>query len=89
MTFLSLGIWIRFYSSLAKLDSATRKIDLLAHDVKFLLHVAQRNALSEDVVTPENLTLPINEESELNEFKRKLAGEIFFSNVVCILIMQY
>ncbi|XP_074040325.1 uncharacterized protein isoform X2 [Leptinotarsa decemlineata] len=49
----------------AKLDSAIRKIDFLAHDVKFLLQIVQRNAICEDVETPENLNLPINQECEL------------------------
>ncbi|XP_074037964.1 uncharacterized protein isoform X2 [Leptinotarsa decemlineata] len=65
----------------AKLDSAIRKIDLLAHDVKFLLQIVQRNAICEDVETPENLNLPINQECELKEFDRKLEDEDFFRNM--------
>lgn len=75
-----------FYSFSAKLDSAIRKIDFLAHDIKFLLQIVQRNALSEDVQTPENLMLPINLEGELKEFDQKLLDEDFFQSVVCILI---
>ncbi|KAG5894826.1 hypothetical protein JTB14_033670 [Gonioctena quinquepunctata] len=56
----------------SKLDSAIRKIDFLAQDVEFLLQIVQRNAFSEHVETPENLILPINQESELKEFDRKL-----------------
>ncbi|KAG5870593.1 hypothetical protein JTB14_018723 [Gonioctena quinquepunctata] len=51
----------------AKLDSAIRKIEFLAQDVKFLLQIVQRNAFSEHVETPENLISPINQEGELKE----------------------
>ncbi|KAG5887794.1 hypothetical protein JTB14_024009 [Gonioctena quinquepunctata] len=64
----------------AKLNSAIRKIEFLAQDVKFLLQIVQRNAFSEHVETPENLILPINQEGELKEFDRKLADEDFFRN---------
>ncbi|XP_074037963.1 uncharacterized protein isoform X1 [Leptinotarsa decemlineata] len=70
----------------AKLDSAIRKIDLLAHDVKFLLQIVQRNAICEDVETPENLNLPINQECELKEFDRKLEDEDFFRNMSASLL---
>lgn len=66
------------------MDLVLRKIENMSEDVKFLLQIVKRNALSEMIATPNDLISSINHEEELEEFNKKLGNdEVFFQNVVC------